>query len=450
MTSAPSRPAPRAPWVADAVLALAVTVVLCAVITISQAADGRPVSLLALLCAAGFGAVLLLRRRLPVAVLVLSALGTFAYYTLDLPTIGVALPVLAALFSAAEQGRLRWAIGVGAVVVAVAMGFRVRDDPQPLGILLGTDAMTNIALSAAGIALGHAVASHRERTAQQAQIARLRADQERREAQLRLREEQERISRELHDTVGHSLAVISLHSGVAAEAVGHDDEAAERSLAQVREQATQSLAELRALVRLLRADAQGDDHAARAGADGPGAHDDGTGEQPPDERQVRSLDDLTALLAPARAAGLQVHERVAVEAGDLSPAVHSAAYRIVQESVTNVLRHADASRLEVTARLEGGRLRLAVADDGAGTVLPSSAGDGVGLQGMAERARLLGGRLSLRSAPGEGFTVTADLPARLGAPAASSAGAPSFEPAPEPAPAPGPAPEPAPETRTDR
>ncbi|MGP9538029.1 sensor histidine kinase [Brachybacterium sp. AOP43-C2-M15] len=410
MTSAPLLPTRRAPWVMDAVLAVAVAVVLAVVVTISQAAEGLPASPLALVFVAGFGAVLLLRRRLPVAVLVLSALGTFAYYTLDLPTIGVALPVVAALFSAAEQGRLRWAIGVGAVVVAVAMAFRVRDDPQPLGILLGTDAMTNLALSAAGIALGHAVRSHRLRSAQQAQIARLQEQQGRREAELRLRDERERISRELHDTVGHSLSVISLHSGVAADAVGHDDAAATEALARVRDQARQSLAELRAMVRLLRTeDGRAADERDGGGADGAHGEADGAAES---ARHVRSLADLPALLDPARAAGLRVAEHVEVAPGDLSSAVDGAAYRIVQESVTNVLRHARATTLEVTAGIEDGRLHVLVADDGGGADLRAPSA-GVGLLGMQERARLLGGTLALRSTPGEGFTVEAELPARL-------------------------------------
>ncbi|MBP2381616.1 sensor histidine kinase [Brachybacterium sacelli] len=398
---APTPPERTSPRTFDVVLALVVALALAGVVTIQQAAAGENPDPLAYLFAAGFGALQLLRRSLPVAMLVLSVLGTFAYYTLQLPTIGVALPVVAALYSAAERGLLRWAISGGAVVFTVALAFRLRDDPQPLGYLLGSDAVTNLALIAGAIALGSAVRSHRRQIAQREQISSLHEERTRQDAQLRMRAERERISRDLHDTVGHSLSVISLHTGVARDAVGVDDAAVTEALEQVRGQATQSLQELRAMVHLLRTDQlEGDD-----GAD----VDAGQGDT---ARQVRSLVDVSAVLAPARDAGLDVRARVDVPAGALSVPVDSAAYRVVQESVTNVLRHATASTLRVEAGIEGGQLQLVVADDGRGTdgVAGSS---GVGLVGMRERVRLLGGTLSIRSAPGEGFRMEASMPARL-------------------------------------
>lgn len=380
---------PLAPRSGDALLALGVWLVLSSVIAIVQATAGQDPTPLAHLFAAGFGTVLLLRRRLPVPVLLLSALGTFAYYTAGLPTIGIALPMVGALFSAAEQGRARWAIGTGAVVLAVSVLFRVRDDPQPLGTILGTDAMTNLGLLATAVALGVAVRSLREQAAQQEEIARLHEERTRAEAELRLRAERERISRELHDTVGHSLAVISLHAGVAADALGEEEAPAAQAVGEVRAQAGRSLQELRAMVRLLREE----DGAASAG------------------RLVGSLADVPVLLAPARAAGLAVDTQVDVPAGALSPAVDAAAHRIVQEAVTNALRHAGAGELAVSARLEAGSLRLEIADDGRGAA--DLAHGGVGLEGMRERVRLLGGSLEVRTAPGEGFALRAELPARL-------------------------------------
>ena len=381
-------PAPRT---GDALLALGVWLVLSCVIAIVQASAGEAPSALAHLFAAGFGAVLLARRRLPVTVLVLSALGTFAYYTLGLPTIGIALPVAGATFSAAEQGRTRWAVGTGAVVLSVSLLFRLRDDPQPLGTILGTDAMTNLGLLAAAVALGVAVRAQREQAAQQEQIARLREERTRHQAELRLRAERERISRELHDTVGHSLSVISLHAGVAADALGAGEGRAADAVGEVRAQAGRSLQELRAMVRLLREE-----------TDGGGAG-----------RLVGTLADLPVLLAPARAAGLTVHERIDVPVGVLSPAVDAAAHRIVQEAVTNVLRHAGARSLQVGARVQDGRLRLGIIDDGRGVAAQGRGEGGIGLQGMRERVRLLGGTLAVRTAPGEGFALRVELPARV-------------------------------------
>ena len=116
-------------------------------------------------------------------------------------------------------------------------------------------------------------------------------------------------------------------------------------------------------------------------------------------------------MAPARAAGLAVDAQVDVPAGALSPAVDAAAHRIVQEAVTNALRHAGAGELAVSARLEAGSLRLEIADDGRGAA--DLVHGGVGLEGMRERVRLLGGSLEVRTAPGEGFALRAELPARL-------------------------------------
>jgi signal transduction histidine kinase len=442
MSARPAPPAPAAPpgvppetppeatsarlpeALRDGLLCLAVIGVLSAVIAIAPAGTGSQAPAVApavaYVFAAGFGALLLLRRIAPAPMLVLSVLATFAYYTLGLPTIGVALPVVAALFAAAERGRLRWAIGSGVVVFTVALLFRLRDDPQPAGILLGTDAVTNLALIAAGIALGHAVRSDRERGAQQRRITELTADQALHEAQLQLREERVRISRELHDTVGHALAVISLHSGVGVDAVGRDEVTVRRSLEQVRTQAAQSLNELRTMVRVLRSDDE-------PGDDEPGAEQGGTGAAPSasaspstgaplsaDGRQVRSLADAPTILEQARSAGLEVRARIDADPAGLSPAVSTAAYRILQESVTNALRHADATRLEVDARIRGGRLVLRIADDGRGAAEGSRGGtsSGVGIIGMTERTRLLGGTLTTRS-PGTGFEVEASIPARL-------------------------------------
>lgn len=377
--------------VVDALLAVTVAVVLATVMTLSETVRGAVPGVPAYLFAAGFGAVLLLRRRLPVVTLVLSVLGVFVYYMLELPTIGVAVPVVAALFSAAEAGLLRWAVGAGAVVFAVSLHFRLRDDPQPVGYLLGYDAVANLALIAAAIALGYAVRTNRVRTAQQEQITRLTEEQLTREADLRTRSEREQISRELHDTVGHALSVISLHAGVAAESIGTDDRAAAAAVGEVKKQAGGALQELRAMVRVLRQSAGDEADAA--------------------DRGVRSLADVGNLLDRARATGLKVTAHIDVDAGVLPAAVDFAAYRVIQESLTNVIRHAEARTVQVSAVLDDGRLHVTVRDDGRGAEVDRTSG--VGIVGMTERVRLLGGRLDTVSSPGGGFTVDAVFPATL-------------------------------------
>ncbi|MFT3889858.1 MAG: sensor histidine kinase [Arachnia sp.] len=379
-----------APWIVDALLAAGVTAVLASIIALSQVPTGASSNVLAYVFATGFGAVLLLRRSMPIPVLLLSVLGTFGYYILDLPPIGVALPVVAALFSAAEVGLTHWAVGAGAVVFIVSLYFRVRDDPAPLGYLLGYDAVSNIALIAAGIALGYSLRARRIRAVQQAEIARLTEAQIAREAESRMQGERERISRELHDTLGHTMSVISLHAGVGAEAVGHDDRTVSEALERIRTASTRSLQELRSMVRILRSTSD-----------------------PDETRSILSLSAVQELVDAARGAGVEVTTDITATPAELSAPVDAAAYRVIQESITNVIRHARATRAQVHVDIRDGRLHINVTDNGRGSAADAGAKGGYGMVGMSERVRLLGGSLTTRSVPGAGFVVEATIPARL-------------------------------------
>lgn len=362
------------PRVVDVVLALAMALVVAVVIAADPDA-ARHAGPGAYLFAVGFGALVLVRRRAPRTVLVVTVLAVFGYYTFQFAPIGMALPAVAAIYSAAELRRTGWAIGAGATLVGVATYYRTVGN-TPEEALAPYDLVTNVALVAAAVALGVAVRLSREARGHEA-----------RAAEQRLQAERLRIARDLHDVVGHNLSVIALHSGVAAEAVGRDDDAARRALLHVREATSGTLHELRSTVRLLRGPAGGPDSAP-------------TG-----------LAGVDALAASARAAGLVVDVELGVPAGTLDGAVDAAAYRVVQESLTNVLRHAAAGRVVVSAKAADGRLALRVADDGRGAgpgLVP-----GTGISGMRERVALLGGALTTGDAPGGGFVVAADLPLRL-------------------------------------
>lgn len=364
------------PRVTDVALAIAMALVVAVVIAADPDAT-RHAGPGAYLFAAGFGALVLLRRRLPRTVLVVTVLAVFAYYTFQFAPIGMALPAIAALYSAAEMGRTGWAVGGGAVLVAVATYYRVTGTAEEY--LTPYDLVTNLALVAAAIALGVAVRLSREARVHQAQAA-----------EQRLQAERLRIARDLHDVVGHNLSVIALHSGVAAEAVGRDDDAARGALEHVRQATSGTLHELRSTVRVLR---------APVGL-GAAASPAPTG-----------LAGVAALAASARATGLGVDVTLDVPDGVLDGAIDAAAYRIVQEALTNTLRHAAASRVTVSARVDGGRLAIRVSDDGRGagpTPVPGS-----GISGMRERAALLGGTLTTGDAPDGGFVVAAGLPLRL-------------------------------------
>ncbi|WP_231442006.1 sensor histidine kinase [Brevibacterium zhoupengii] len=379
----------------DAILAVVVTVSLAAIISLAQIDEGAPLRSLSFVFALGFGAVLLLRRGLPRTVVVLSILGTFAYYSLDLVPIGVALPVVAALFSVAEVGLTRFAVVSGAVVFLVSTAFRIRDDSLPLGRLLGAESISTIALIAAAIALGHAVATHRRFLDQHTQLLRLQDEHLRKESERQIQHERLQLSRDLHDTLGHKLSVISLHAAVGIEAIeqagGEGSQAAE-ALDRVRAEAGESLVDLRSMVRVLRS---GDETT----------------------RTRLGIEGIETLLEQARSMGISVSSTLGLSPGQVPSPVEAVIFRVVQEGITNVLRHASATAVSVEVGLNDDDVTITVADDGSGADSVATLGEesveGHGLNGMSERVRLLGGQLSTRSAPGQGFTLHATLPRRL-------------------------------------
>ncbi|MDR7273638.1 sensor histidine kinase [Catenuloplanes atrovinosus] len=394
------------PWSADALLGIAVTGTLAAVISARQGGDVAP-GPIAYAWAVGLGALMLARRHHPRAVLLTSAFGLCAYYAVGYPAVGVGVPLAAALFSAAEAGFLRWSVLTAAGVLGLSLMFRLLEG-QSAAFVVGYDLITHVTLMAAAIALGDGLRSRRAQRELQL-----------RENLSRVREERLAIARDLHDSVGHGVSVISLHVDVAREAVPPGNEALDEALLRIRQAADRTMSDLRGAVGVLRG--------------------------------AVSLDDLSPVLDPARTAGFDVSVRVAPEARELPELVDAAAYRIVQEAVTNVLRHASsASRVSVSATVSAGLLHLTISDDGPpdrnpprerysghepadnGAPAPGSGmatagsnttgadngataagsgmgGTGHGLAGMAERARALGGALRTRHGA-EGFTVEAELP----------------------------------------
>lgn len=374
------------PWIVDALLGTAVALAIAIIISAEQGGERQP-DAVAYVFAAGFGALMLSRRVTPRAVLVVTVLAMFVYYALGYPPIGVAAPVVAALFAAADAGLVRAPVAAGGVVVAVSLYFQVRDG-EPLTFVFGYESVSNAAFIAAAIALGHTLRTRRISRAQQSEIARLTTSHVERDAALRMQAERERISRDLHDTVGHTMSIIALHASVAAEALGRDDAAAGEAVERIRAASTRSMGDLRTMVRLLRS--------ATASAD---------------SLSVLSLAAVPTLVEPARAVGVDVTIDVTVAPADVSPPIDAAAYRVVQESITNIVRHAGATRAAVRAHVRDGTLSVEIADDGRGAATGRATGDG--LSGMRERVRLLGGTLTAGSRGTSGFTVEARLPARL-------------------------------------
>ncbi|WP_088282046.1 sensor histidine kinase [Kineosporia sp. A_224] len=200
-------------------------------------------------------------------------------------------------------------------------------------------------------------------------------------AQAAARDERETIARELHDSVAHALSVIVVQADAADAILSTDPDRARTALAAIRETGRTSLADMRRLVVDIRSE-------------------EGLAPLP-------GLSDLPALVAAERARDLDVELVVAGPLPTIAPSVDLTVYRIVQESLTNVRRHARASRARVELRLVDGRLHVEVADDGRGA---AAAARGQGLVGMQERAGLCGGTLHAGNRPDGGWHVVASLP----------------------------------------
>ena len=381
------------PWLVDALLGLAVTGTLTAVISARQGGTEQP-DALAYAWGAGLGLLMMARRHYPGAVLVITALGLIAYYAGGYPAVGVAVPLAAALFSAAEGGRLTAAVCTAAGVLGVSLAFRLLEG-QDVAYVLGYDLATHVTLMAVAIALGDGIRGRRAQRSHQRRLQALLERQYAQEALSRVREERLSIARDLHDSIGHTISVISLHAEVAREAIPPGNEVAGTALHRIKQATSETMRELRTTVGLLRT----------------------TG---PARPESVSLANLSPVLDTARAAGFDVKERIDVAAGALPPTIDAAAYRIVQEAVTNVVRHARAGRVSVVASADHSTVRLAVRDDGAPpgrSRLPwhrnpaegGTAHGGHGITGMAERAAALGGSLRTRH-DAAGFTVEAELP----------------------------------------
>ena len=223
------------------------------------------------------------------------------------------------------------------------------------------------------------VSSRREAAVLMAEAAAVR-----RAAEAAVAEERLRIARELHDIISHTVSVIGLQAGAAERMLDRDPERARQPLQSIQERARESVLELRRLFGILR---EGEERA----------------ELTPQPR----LAQLGLLLEQVRAAGLEVELHVEGAPQPLPPGVELSAYRIVQEALTNVLKHARASRAEVLLRYGIRALELEVTDNGSG--VPAN-GNGHGLIGMRERAVLYGGTLTAGSQPNGGFVVSAQLP----------------------------------------
>ena len=373
----------------DVLLAIGIGLVQVLGVVISErvgrSPDWRAPDTLAYLLLTAGAAVLLFRRRWPLGVLAVTVACGLAYAARTYPEGPSQLAVYPALWTVAltvPRRQARLAAAATALVAAASELFLYGDtmfDGEPLYA-----AVTVFA----AMWWGEAVRARR------AYVAELRDRAERaertreEEARRRVDEERMRIARELHDVVSHTIGVISVQAGVAAHLLHRRPDKAADSLAAIRQASDEALGELHAMLGVLR---EGEGDGGRAPlAPAPG------------------LAELDALVAQAAGTGVEVEVSVEGAPRRLPPAVDLACYRVVQESLTNVVRHAGASRAEITVSRHAGQVVVEVTDDGRAN--GNGNGSGQGILGMRERARALGGSLEAGPRPGGGFRVRATLP----------------------------------------
>jgi signal transduction histidine kinase len=322
------------------------------------------------------------RRRAPIAVasVVMAALAVLALAsnTPDVTVFPIAAVVLA-MYSVAAHCELRGALVGGAIVLVSAFVLEGVIDGE-----FGNFFFIAVMNASVWIA-GRAVRSQGSRAASLADrnVALEREGEQK--ARAAVSEERARIARELHDIVAHSVSTMVVQAGAERRVLDAGQASTREVLLTIEQTGRQAMAEMRRLLGMLRKD---DQELALA-------------PQP-------SLAHVDQLVEQVRAAGMPVELRVEGEPVSLPPGVDLSAYRIVQEALTNALKHAGPARATVTVRYQRHELQLEIADSGRGAA--NGSGGGHGLVGMRERVALFGGELEARSRAGAGYAVQVRLP----------------------------------------
>jgi len=341
--------------------------------------------------AVGQGLLLFARRRAPTAVLVAATLLGVFMLAVGYPTGSASFATCCAAYALAVHGRraegadLAGTLRSMAVVLAAAVAVAVAAlAPDARGQLGPWGPFTLGALVAASWVLGYALRTRHDYVAElRDRAARLEAAEGERAARAVV-DERLRIARELHDVIGHSISLIAIQSEAAARSARSNPDEIPAFLSRISAASRQALAEMRGVLAVLRPDAEAD-----------------LSPQP-------GIEQVGELVAGLRADGLET--RFEVEPMHLPPGIALAVYRIVQESLTNVLKHAGVdAKASVSVIRSAGTVRISVHDDGAGpSGRPSSTAHGI--VGMRERVAAYGGTLRTGGRPGGGFEVEASIP----------------------------------------
>ncbi len=359
----------------------------------------------AIVAAAGLTLPLAFRRVAPLAMLALATASFAVFRYLEIPEGSMtSLAIFLVLHSAGAEcppERSRWPRAIALAVMTVLVVYSLSITPGALAaegieaasidiLLFNTFQVAfNLVFFAAAWVTGDLTWRRREAERRlQQRAAELAASREAL-AERAVQDERVRIARELHDVVAHHVSLMGIQAGAARRALERSPEQAVESLSGVEQSSREAVAELQRLLGFLRDD---------------------------DDAQLRlpqpHLDDLERMLDGVREAGLEVDLHVEGERQPLLDSVELSAFRIIQEALTNALKHAEgASRATVRLRYEPHQLHLTVRDDGTAAVRLDEHGDGGrGLVGMRERATLHGGRLTATAPPSGGVAIEAILP----------------------------------------
>ncbi|WP_405083971.1 sensor histidine kinase [Microbispora sp. NBC_01389] len=377
------------PYAQDGVAAAVLAALLVAGTLIPGAPNGPArVGVIGYLLLVGGCAAVTARRAAPVAAMAVATACMIGYALVVYPETAPALPVLITVYSAASAGRRGWALSASVVYLGgtllrelADLGARTpREVLDQAGLLVGWFVAANVA----GI-----VSRQRRAYLRQAEQRAAEAERTREEVALRRAgEERLRIARELHDSLTHSISIIKVQAGVAVHLARKRGEVVPAALLAIQDASADAMRELRATLEVLR----------EPGEEGGG-----------DEDRAGRIGEL---VERARSAGVPATLAVTGTPRPLPPEVDLAAYRIVQEALTNVTRHAGAASASVHVGYRPDALVVRVEDDGRGaTGAPDAAHEpGVGLTGMRERVSALGGRIQAGPGAEGGFRVHAELP----------------------------------------
>ena len=332
------------------------------------------------------GLVLLLRRRFPFGAPASSLVGAAAVALVDgrfMPyTFAGFLILLTAVFLLGMLEERRQAlIGLGLAFAALAIIGAA--DPAPVGVDVVIISLIIVMVWLFGFGLSRKLEAAREAEERAARVELRRAE----EARAAVAEERARIARELHDVVGHAVSVMTVQASGVRRLLNPDQVREREALEIVEQTGREALAEMRRLVGVLRRP-----------------------EEAPALAPQPSLQYLDQLVENAREAGLPVEVRIEGEATELPAGVDLTAYRLVQEGLTNAMKHAKASRAEILVRYGADAVELQVTDDGRGFSDGRADSGGHGLVGMRERVAVYGGELEAGPGPNGGYTLRARLP----------------------------------------